>query len=147
MPEIILKTDMPKQATKFLVEALETETLRLKYSMKLAKRRLSKFEKKYRVTSKEFIKEWSAEDLEGKDLEYVEWAGEYNLSKRLNERLYDTYHFKRCPDRGRPCHRDTHKKGESQGNSGNAGFSLSPARLTWNCFCGTYPCCCLSPPL
>ena len=87
MPEIILKTDMPDQVTKFLVEALETETLRLKYSMKLAKRRLSKFEKKYRVNSKEFVKEWSAEDLDGKDLEYVEWAGEYKLSLRLNERL------------------------------------------------------------
>jgi len=33
------------------------------------------------------MEEWSAEDLEGKDLEYVEWAGEYNLNKRLNERL------------------------------------------------------------
>ncbi len=78
---------MPDKATKFLVEALETETLRLKYSMKLARRRLSKFEKKYKVTSKEFIKDWSAEDLDGKDLEYVEWAGEYNLSTRLNEHL------------------------------------------------------------
>ena len=87
MAEIKLQTDVPDKAAKFLVEALETETLRLKYSMKLAERRLSKFEKKYKVTSKEFIKEWSAEDLEGKDLEYVEWAGEYNLSMRLNERL------------------------------------------------------------
>ena len=87
MPEIILKTDMPDQATKFLVEALETETSRLKYTMILAKRRLTRFEKKYSVASKEFIEDWSAEDLEGKDLEYVEWAGEYNLTKRLNERL------------------------------------------------------------
>ncbi len=87
MPEIILKTDMPDKATKFLVETLENETLRLKYSVKLARRRLSKFEKKYKVTSKEFIKEWSAEDLDGKDLEYVEWAGEYQLFSRLNERL------------------------------------------------------------
>jgi len=87
MAEIILKTDVPDKAAKFLVEALETETLRLKYTMKLAGKRLSKFEKKYGVTSKEFIKGWSAEDLEGKDLEYVEWAGEYNLLKRLNERL------------------------------------------------------------
>ena len=97
MPEIILKTDMPDQATKFLVEALETETLRLKYSMKLAKRRLSKFEEKYRVNSKEFIKEWSAEDLDGKDLEYVEWAGEYNLSMRLNERLDALKSIKHVP--------------------------------------------------
>ena len=77
MNQIILKTDMPNQAAKFLFEALETEKLRLNYSMKLAERRLSRFEKKYRVTSKEFIEEWSAEDLEGKDLEYVECTKEH----------------------------------------------------------------------
>jgi hypothetical protein len=55
--------------------------------MKLAKKRLSRFEKKYNVSSKKFIDEWSAEDLEGKDLEYVEWAGEYHLLMGLNERL------------------------------------------------------------
>ena len=87
MPEIRLKTDMPDKASRILIEALETESARLKYSMKLAKKRLSKFEKKYRVSSEKFINEWSAEDLEGKDLEYVEWAGEYKLSMRLNERL------------------------------------------------------------
>lgn len=87
MAQIILKTDMPNQAAKFLVEVLETEQSRLKYTMKIAKRRLSRFEKKYSVTSEKFMEEWSAEDLEGKDLEYVEWAGEYNLRKRLDERL------------------------------------------------------------
>jgi hypothetical protein len=87
MPEIILKTKMPDRAAKVLTEALEAESLRLRYSMKLAKKRLSRFEKKYNVSSKKFIDEWRAEDLEGKDLEYVEWAGEYHLSMRLNERL------------------------------------------------------------
>ena len=88
---------MPNQAAKFLIEALETEKLRLNYSMKLAKRRLSRFEKKYRVTSKEFIEEWSAEDLDGKDLEYVEWAGEYNLTERLDERLNALKSIKHVP--------------------------------------------------
>jgi len=97
MPEIILETDMPEKAAKFVVEALETETLRLKYSVELARRRLSKFEKKYKVTSKEFIKDWSAEDLDGKDLEYVEWAGEYNFSKRLSERLGALKSIKHVP--------------------------------------------------
>jgi len=97
MPDIILKTDMPDKATRFLVEALETETSRLKYSIKLAERRLSKFEKKYRVTSREFLNEWSAEDLAGKDLEYVEWAGEYNLAMRLNERLDALKSIKHVP--------------------------------------------------
>jgi len=87
MPEIVLKTDMPDKAAEIISEALETESLRLKYSIQLAKKRLSKFEKKYQISSESFINEWSAEDLEGKDLEYVEWAGEYQLSKKLNERF------------------------------------------------------------
>jgi hypothetical protein len=87
MAEIKFKTDMPGKAAEILTEVLETESLRLKYSMKLAKKRLSKFERKYKVSSEKFINEWSAENLEGKDLEYVEWAGEYHLSMRLYERL------------------------------------------------------------
>lgn len=87
MPEIILKTNMPDKAAVILTEALESESIRLQYSMKLSKKRLSKFEKKYNISSQKFINEWSAEDLEGKDMEYVEWAGEYELSRRLNERL------------------------------------------------------------
>lgn len=87
MPEIILKTNMPQQAAQILSEALEIEALRLKYSLQNAKKRLAKFEKKYQISSEKFITEWSAEDLKGKDLEYVEWAGEYHLSKKLDERL------------------------------------------------------------
>lgn len=87
MAEIILKTDTPDKAAEVLKEALETEALRLKYSLNLAKKKLKKFEIKYNVSSEKFINEWSAEDLKGKDLEYVEWAGEYQLFSRINERL------------------------------------------------------------
>jgi len=87
MAEIILKTDTPDKAAEVLKEALETEALRLKYSLNLAKKRLKEFEIKYNVSSEKFISEWSAEDLKGKDLEYVEWAGEYQLFSRINERL------------------------------------------------------------
>ena len=34
------------------------------------------------------LAEWSAEDLKGQDMEYVEWSGEYQLALRLNERLF-----------------------------------------------------------
>jgi hypothetical protein len=87
MAEIILKTDVPEKAANILKDVLEVETSRLKYSLNLAKKRLKKFETKYNVSSKKFINEWSAEDLRGKDLEYVEWAGEYQLFSRLNERF------------------------------------------------------------
>jgi len=87
MAEIILKTDAPEKAANILKDVLEVEASRLKYSLNLAKKRLKRFETKYNVSSKKFINEWSAEDLRGKDLEYVEWAGEYQLFSRLNERL------------------------------------------------------------
>lgn len=87
MNEIRFKTNMPDKAAKVVIEALETEASRLRYSIQLAKKRLSKFEKKYNISSLKFINEWSAEDLAGKDLEYVEWAGEYHLAKRLSERI------------------------------------------------------------
>ena len=87
MAEIVLKTNKPDKAAQVLREALETEALRLKYSLSLAKRRLKRFEAKYNISSKKFMSEWSAEDLKGRDLEYVEWAGEYQLFSRVNERV------------------------------------------------------------
>ena len=87
MTEIILKTNAPDKAAHILKEALATEASRIKYSLNLAKKRLERFESKYNISSAKFINEWSSEDLKGGDMEYVEWAGEYQLFSRLNERL------------------------------------------------------------
>ena len=87
MTEIILKTNAPDKAADILKEALATKASRIKYSLNLAKKRLKRFETKYKISSDKFINEWSAEDLKGEDMEYVEWAGEYQLFSRLNERL------------------------------------------------------------
>ena len=87
MAQIILKTNTPEKAADVLKEALEIEASRLKYSLNIAKKRLKRFETKYNISSEKFINELSAEDLKGKDLEYVEWAGEYQLFSRLSERL------------------------------------------------------------
>ena len=87
MAEIKLKTNNLEKAKSILGEVIETETLRLNYSLQLSKKRLAKFEEKYNVTSEVFIKKWAAEDLDGKDIEYVEWAGEFKLASLINERL------------------------------------------------------------
>lgn len=88
MAEIILKTEYPQEVHEVLYETLETEISRLQYSLGLIKKRLVKFEKKYNTTSENFIENWTAEDLRGKDMEYVVWAGEHkhyvNLKNRLN---------------------------------------------------------------
>ena len=75
------------QAVAVLVEAIKTEALRVKYSLGIGQKRLAVFEEKYGVSSVVFMDEWTAENLEGKDIEYVEWAGEIKLVFRLKERL------------------------------------------------------------
>jgi hypothetical protein len=67
--------------------AVENEIAKIELGLKLAKTRLAPFEQKYGVSSEYFIAEMAAEDLEGGDGEYVNWAGEYKLILRLREKL------------------------------------------------------------
>ncbi len=67
--------------------AVDSEIARLKLALNMAVKRLLPFEEKYGVTSEYFISEMAAEDLEGKDEEYIRWAGEYRLMQRLQEKL------------------------------------------------------------
>lgn len=87
MQHIIFNTSNYDKAEPLLREALRTEIARLQYSLDLSRKRLVKFEKRYGVSSETFIREWASEDLNGKDMEYVEWAGEFELSTKLKDRL------------------------------------------------------------
>ena len=66
--------------------AIESEVAKLELALKMAVKRLAPFEEKYGVTSEYFLAAMTAEDLEGKDDEYVRWAGEYRLMQRLQDK-------------------------------------------------------------
>jgi hypothetical protein len=88
MSEIIINSDhSSSRAFSIVVDALKVEENRLGYALQLGQKKLNKFEEKYGVSSETFLKEWTAEQLAGKDLEYVEWAGEVKLASRIQERL------------------------------------------------------------
>ena len=87
MPEIIIKTTQSKKAIDIIQEAIATEEMRIKHALESSERRIEGFEKRYMISSETFMKEWAAEDLQGKDIEYVEWAGEIKLFERLRDRL------------------------------------------------------------
>jgi len=76
-----------KLAKAILNDALQAEKNRISYALQLGQKRLELFEKKYGVSSEIFLSEWTAEKLEGKDIEYIEWAGEAKLYSRMRERL------------------------------------------------------------
>jgi hypothetical protein len=67
--------------------AIDGEIARLELALALARQRLAPFEEKYGVTSEQFIDTMAAEDLEGRDDEYVQWAGEFRLWQRLQQKL------------------------------------------------------------
>jgi len=68
--------------------AVESEIARLELALERAEQRLRAFEERYGVTSEYFISTMVAEDLQGGDDEYVQWAGEYRLAQRLREKLH-----------------------------------------------------------
>lgn len=72
----------------FVKSSINREIARLEIAMQLARKRLMPFEQKYGVPSEHFYLEMVAEDLEGGDDEYVQWAGEYRLMQRLEQKLH-----------------------------------------------------------
>lgn len=87
MAEIILKTDNPERGTELIKRAIATEINRIEKSLKFAKTRLHIFEDKYNQPSHQLKNRLRAEDMDGGDLEYLEWAGEYQLFLELEEQI------------------------------------------------------------
>jgi hypothetical protein len=75
------------ETLRLVRSAIENEVTKLKLALQMAAKRLALFEEKYGVTSEYFIAAMTAEDLEGKDDEYVHWAGEHKLMQRLQNKL------------------------------------------------------------
>jgi len=57
--------------------------IRLCAGIERTRRRLASFEMRYGVDNARFLREMTAEDLAGGDMEYVEWAGEAKLLEGL----------------------------------------------------------------
>ncbi len=85
--------DLPgEQGADTVRNALAAYKARLEQGQRRGRRRLSEFERRYGVSTEHFLKEMTAEDLAGGDLEYVEWAGEAKVSKGVESELKDLEH-------------------------------------------------------
>lgn len=81
-----------KQGAQPVLQAIESYKARLRAGIERTRRRLAQFEQRYGVDTARFLQEMAAEDLEGGDLEYVEWAGEAKLLKGLEAELTELEH-------------------------------------------------------
>ena len=80
--------ELPDQDAAITVQnALENYKARLRMSIKRTRNRLAVFEDRYGVTTAHFLSAMAAEDLLGRDVEYVDWAGEAKLLAGLEAEL------------------------------------------------------------
>ena len=87
MADVILRSADAPQAISLIRSAIDKEIFRLEKGLEQALEKLKQFEDRYQVPSSEFAEHFTAEDLSGRDLEYVEWMGEYRLFQQLAEDL------------------------------------------------------------
>jgi hypothetical protein len=81
-----------KRGTQPILQAIESYKARLRSGVERTRRRLARFEERYGVDTAHFLQEMTAEDLEGGDMEYVEWAGEAKLLEGLETELRELEH-------------------------------------------------------
>ncbi|MFT5368121.1 MAG: hypothetical protein ACI8V2_003084 [Candidatus Latescibacterota bacterium] len=84
--QLVIELQEAKGAQAVL-HAVDAYKKRLQSSIDRTKRNLAKFEKRYAVETAHFLKEMTAEDLEGGDIEYVTWAGEAEILAGLESEL------------------------------------------------------------
>lgn len=80
------------QGAQTILQALNGYKARLRSGIERTKRRLTSFETRYGVDTAHFLREMTAEDLAGGDMEYVEWAGEARLLEGLTAELKELEH-------------------------------------------------------
>lgn len=76
-----------KESARTVLSPIEAYKAHLQTSIARTQRRLLQFEQKYSVTTPHFLANMTAEDLEGGDMEYVEWAGEAKIMSGLQAEL------------------------------------------------------------
>ena len=67
--------------------AINFEISRLEIGLNKTNREIQKFENKYQVSSNTFLREYTAENLQGGDDEYISWMGEIKINERMREEL------------------------------------------------------------
>lgn len=76
-----------EDSANLVKRALQAEKKRLELGLTKTEKQIDKFEKRYQVSSDNFIADYASEDLKGGDEEYIQWSGELQLRDRIIKRL------------------------------------------------------------
>ena len=68
--------------------AISARLKRMEIGLRNTEQHIRTFETKYQISSEQFLANYTAEDLDGHDLEYVSWLGELKLREALQEEFH-----------------------------------------------------------
>ena len=68
--------------------AISEKIKRIEIGLRRTEREIQLFESKYHVQSEQFMRDYTAEDLEGGDEEYISWMGELKLRQAIQDELH-----------------------------------------------------------
>ncbi|MCI0469281.1 MAG: hypothetical protein L0Y62_04360 [Nitrospirae bacterium] len=98
MTTVEIKSDIDYIAADIIKAAIQAEIKRLEFGLRKTEQQIAKFENKYKIPSETFLAKFAAEDMNGGDAEFIEWAGELKVKdkiisalKRLVEIQYVTH--------------------------------------------------------
>ncbi len=83
MIKLQIQSDPKDGVIGIIQSAIAAEIKRLEIGLHKTNKNIEKLEKKYKVSSAKFQKQLTAEDMENGDQEYIEWAGELKIRKKI----------------------------------------------------------------
>ncbi len=83
MTKLQITSDTGENVAEIIKAAISAEISRLEIGLNKTNGQIKSFEDEYNISSEEFLNSFTAEDLKGKDQEYVEWAGELKVREKI----------------------------------------------------------------
>ena len=85
MEKIIIKTANPDMLKSLVKDIIRRELDDVEHSIELRRARLDSLEKQYNMTTAEFLRRFTRDDL-GETLDFIEWDGEVKTLELLEEK-------------------------------------------------------------
>jgi len=87
MTRLKVQSESKDKAVDMVKAAVVAEIRRMELGLEKTNRQISRFEKRYGISSDTFRRQFSAEDVKKGDDEYVRWAGELMIRDRIEADL------------------------------------------------------------
>jgi hypothetical protein len=96
LSQVILKSPDEKPIEPLVVAALEAEKKEILTAILKTKEKLSLFEKRFHLSTAEFLAKAYQEISQITEMDAIEWSGEHETVKRLEERLSRLQEIRVC---------------------------------------------------